>query len=110
MVKTAQNFIASDSEICGGKPCIDGTRIRVWDVHVWHDLEGKSPAEIVAEFPQLTLASVYAALSYYHDHRDEVESQIKLATENAKRMDVEHGPTRFKKLRDALIHDDSLPS
>ncbi len=20
----------------GGKPCIAGTRIRVWDVHIWH--------------------------------------------------------------------------
>ncbi len=48
---------------CGGKPCIADTRIRVWDIHVWHNLRGQSPEQIVAAFPQLSLADVYAALA-----------------------------------------------
>jgi uncharacterized protein (DUF433 family) len=63
--------------VCGGKPCIAGSRIRVQDVYVWHDLQGKSPDEIVSSFPQLTLADVYAALAYFWDHRDEVLKQMK---------------------------------
>jgi hypothetical protein len=40
-------------------------------------MEGKSPDEIVAEHPGLTLADVYAALAYYHDHRDEIAADLK---------------------------------
>lgn len=58
--------------VCGGKPCVAGSRIRVQDVYVWHERQGQSPDEIVARFPQLTLADVYAALAYFWDHRDEV--------------------------------------
>jgi len=61
---------------CGGKPCIAGTRIRVQDVYVWHELRGQSPAEIVASFPQLSLGQVHAALAYYHDHRDEIQTAV----------------------------------
>lgn len=63
--------------VCGGKPCIAGSRIRVQDVYVWHELEGRSPDEIVSSFPQLTLADVYAALAYFWDHRDEILSQMR---------------------------------
>ncbi|MEX2188784.1 MAG: DUF433 domain-containing protein [Pirellulales bacterium] len=61
---------------CGGKPRIAGTRIRVQDVVVWHERMGLSVDEIVSRFPQLTLAGVYAALAYYHDHREEIDSQM----------------------------------
>jgi hypothetical protein len=31
--------------------------------------------------PRLTLAQVYDALSYYHDHRDEIEQELRENTE-----------------------------
>jgi uncharacterized protein (DUF433 family) len=61
--------------VCGGKPCIAGTRIRVQDLYVWHELQGQSADEIVSNFPHLTLGDVYAALAYYWDHRDDMERQ-----------------------------------
>ncbi|MHB1037838.1 MAG: DUF433 domain-containing protein [Pirellulales bacterium] len=64
--------IESTPGVCGGRPRIAGHRIRVEDIVVWHEMQGKSPDEIVADFPQLTLADVYAALAYYHDHREEI--------------------------------------
>jgi len=57
--------ITTTPGVCGGKPCIAGTRIRVQDIYTWHESHGKSPDEIVRDFPQLTLADVYAALSYF---------------------------------------------
>ena len=69
--------IESNPAKCGGKPCLAGTRIRVWDIHVWHNLRGQSPEEVVAAFPQLSLADVYAALAYYLDHREEIQLQAK---------------------------------
>ncbi len=63
--------------ICGGKPRIAGTRIRVQDVYVWHQVQGMSADEIVTQFPHLTLADVHAALAYYFDYRDEIQQQMK---------------------------------
>ena len=37
---------------------------------------GWSAEEIVRQYPHLTLAEVHAALAYYHDHRDEIESEL----------------------------------
>ena len=49
--------------ICGGRPCVAGTRIRVQDIYVWHELSGQTADEIVSRFPQLTMSDVYAALA-----------------------------------------------
>jgi len=62
---------------CGGKPRIAGRRIRVQDIAAWHELQGMTPDEIVSGYPQLTLADVYAALAYYHAHREEIQRQIR---------------------------------
>lgn len=102
---TLNAHIDSKPEVCGGKPCIRGTRIRVWDIHVWHDLRGRSPQEIVAAFPQLSLADVHAALVWYLDHRDEIDTEMKQAAEFVARLEDEQGPTRFSKLRDQLLKD-----
>ena len=67
---TAADHIAVDPAVFGGKPCVAGTRVRVLDVYVWHDLRGQSADEIVSRFPHLKHADVYAALAYFWDHRD----------------------------------------
>jgi uncharacterized protein (DUF433 family) len=70
------DHITSTPGVCGGKPCVAGTRIRVQDVFVWHELQGRSADEIVVDFPQLQLADVYAALAYYWDHCEEIRKQM----------------------------------
>lgn len=62
--------------ICGGKPPIAGHRIKVQDIVIWHERMGMSPDEIIYHHPSITLADVYAALSYYHDHREDIRQQI----------------------------------
>lgn len=64
-------------ETCGGKPRIAGTRIRVQDIVAWHEVHGRSPDEIVSGYPHISLADVYAALSYYHAHREDIARQMK---------------------------------
>jgi uncharacterized protein (DUF433 family) len=61
---------------CGGRAHIAGHRIKVQHIAVWHERLAKSPDEIVAEHPGLTLADVYAALAYYCDHRQEIDAEI----------------------------------
>ncbi len=63
--------------VCGGKPRIAGHRIRVQDVVVWHEQMGMSVDEIVSRYPSITLADVYAALAYYHDHFAEIRQQMR---------------------------------
>ena len=80
--------------VCGGKPRIAGHRIRVQDIAVWHEYQGLSPDEIVAQFPQITVADVYAALTYYHDHREEIRRQMDEAEELAGRL-IRDNPPRL---------------
>ena len=80
------NHIDSDPEVCGGKPCIAGTRIRVQDIVVWTE-EGQSADEIVAGYPHLTLADVYAALTFYHDNQTLIDRQLRESEQFVGAMD-----------------------
>lgn len=71
--------------ICGGKPRIAGTRIRVQDIVLWTE-QGRSADEIITDYPQLTYADVYAALTFYHDNRELIEQQIEAADDLVDRM------------------------
>jgi uncharacterized protein (DUF433 family) len=44
---------------------------------------GRSPTEIVEQFPSITLADVHAAIAYYLDHREEIEAESRRAHEVA---------------------------
>jgi uncharacterized protein (DUF433 family) len=68
--------IESTPGVCGGKPRIAGHRIRVQDIAAWHEFHGMTPDEIIAGYPQLTLSDIYAALAYYHAHREEIQRQM----------------------------------
>jgi uncharacterized protein (DUF433 family) len=104
---TITNHIDIHESVCGGKPCVAGTRIRVWDIHVWHDLRGQSPEEIVALYPQLSVADVHAALAYYLDHRDEIDSQANADQIEVAKLQAEQSPSQFAQLRDELLRSKS---
>jgi len=92
--------------VCGGKPRIAGRRITVQNVVVWHERGGHSPDEIVSRHQGLTLADVYAALTYYHDHRDEIRVQIQADEEFAERLRAESSSPLQEKLRQKDAPDD----
>jgi uncharacterized protein (DUF433 family) len=92
---------------CGGKPRLDGTRIRVQDVAIWYERQAMSPDEIVLGWPYLTLADVHAALAYYYSHRKEIERDIQTGRELADRL-KEGQPTILEKARQNRAGDDSL--
>ena len=80
-IASLDRHISRTPDICGGKPCIAGSRIRVQDVYVWHDLQGQSVDEIVTKFPQLTHADVYAALAHFWDNRQAILEEMKAGDE-----------------------------
>jgi uncharacterized protein (DUF433 family) len=63
------------SEVRGGKPRIAGRRITVADIVLMHCRLGMSLEEIVGKY-DLSLAAVYAAMSYYYDHQREIDQSI----------------------------------
>ena len=54
---------------------LQGTRYSIDQIARWSGL-GLSGEQINAEHPDLSLEQIYAALSYYHGHRAEIDAQI----------------------------------
>jgi uncharacterized protein (DUF433 family) len=50
----------------GGKPCIRGMRITVYDILTWL-ASGMSTNEIIEEYPELQVEDIFAALSFAAD-------------------------------------------
>lgn len=73
--KTLDQRIVETPGVCGGKPRIDGHRITVQNVAIWHDRLGWSADEIANEYG-LDLADIYAALAYYFAHREAIDQSI----------------------------------
>lgn len=72
---TAHCYIEKNQRILGGEPIISGTRTPVRAiVECWR--LGHPAEEIPTHLPHLTLAQVFDALSYYSDHRDEINEYI----------------------------------
>ena len=64
--------IEADADIRGGKPCIAGTRIAVSDVVLMHLRLGQSLEQIAGHY-DIALAALHAAMTYYYDHRAEID-------------------------------------
>lgn len=73
--KLAFEYIVKKPNYCSGKAAIGATRVRVNNVVFLHK-EGKTIDEIREQYPDLTHAQIYAALAYYHDHKDEIEAEL----------------------------------
>ena len=74
-VATDHPYVTRVDTILGGEPIIKGTRTPVRAVaELWKF--GDAPEEIARKLPHLHLAQIFDALSYYDDHREEIESYI----------------------------------
>jgi len=74
-VKMEHPHIVRIGGVCGGRPIIAGTRISVRTI-VERVRLGDSPEQIMENYPPLTLAQVYDALSYYHEHKSAIEVEM----------------------------------
>lgn len=63
--------ITVDPAVCGGRPCLRGTRVRVKDVL---DMlaNGVSREEILADYPYLEAGDIVASLEYAARQSDHV--------------------------------------
>jgi uncharacterized protein (DUF433 family) len=58
-----RKVITIEPRKCGGKPCIRGLRITVYDV-LEYLASGMSPEDIVRDFPDLTPEDIRACLAF----------------------------------------------
>lgn len=82
-------LIVRSPDIRGGEPRIADTGVTVKRIVGWYKL-GLTPEEIADEFGHLTLAQVYAALTYYHANRDEIEAALTAEEEAARQLEQQH--------------------
>jgi uncharacterized protein (DUF433 family) len=69
-------YIEVVEKITGSQAMIKGTRVPV-SIIIGYLRMGETPKSLVDNIlPHLTLAQVYDALSYYHDHQDEIEQEM----------------------------------
>jgi uncharacterized protein (DUF433 family) len=69
---------------------IDGTRVTVHQIVTCYQ-QGLTPEEIAEEYPHINLAQVYAALTYYHVNRDEVDRELEAEAADFLRLAKEFG-------------------
>jgi uncharacterized protein (DUF433 family) len=98
MQAVSRDYIEISPDVRAGKPRITGTRIAVEDIAVMHLKMGYSLIEIAGKY-DLSLASVYSAMAYYFDHRDEIDCRIVEDEESIRSLQQYH-PSRLQaKLR-----------
>ncbi len=76
-IRTEHPYVTRRPGVCGGAPIVGGRRIPVWQIAYDLQHRGMSAEEIASEFEgRISPAAVYDAISYYYDHRDEIDHQI----------------------------------
>lgn len=85
LAPTIDALIEENPKLRGGRPIIAETGTTVRTIAGMYKL-GLGAEEIATQFPHLNLAQIYAALTYYHLHVDEIEADIEAdSEENLKR-------------------------
>lgn len=89
--------ISAAPGVRGGRPCIDGTRVTVADIVTLQRM-GLPPEEMRTYYSSrpLTLAEVHAALTYYYDHKDEIDAHL----EQDRQWDEGHEARRTEYLKE----------
>jgi uncharacterized protein (DUF433 family) len=69
-----------------GVAWIADTNTKVIEVTMDNAAYGWDAEEIHAAHPHLSLAQIHAALSYYHDHKSELDGQMQRQLENHRHL------------------------
>ena len=87
------SLIMRSDDIRGGRPRVAGTGITVRRIVGWYK-QGLTPEEMLTEVPHLSLAQVYAALTYYPANREEIEVDMAAEEAEAQHLAMQQAPQR----------------
>src|SRR5437764_149315 len=74
-VAVAYPHIVYDLEVRSGRPIIEGSRIAVQDIVEYFNHYGTID-RVLQALPDLTPAHVHSALTFYYDHKQEMDDDI----------------------------------
>ncbi len=60
-----------------------------------------SPDEIVSSYPTITLSDVHAALTYYYENRERIDTDVEEGRRFVAEMRASSEPSRLQKLHNA---------
>jgi uncharacterized protein (DUF433 family) len=76
-----------------GNPVIAGTTMKVVELVMAQQAHGWSVEELRFQQPHLSLNQINAALTYYRDHKEEVDADIERRSRFAEKARRENGPS-----------------
>jgi uncharacterized protein (DUF433 family) len=82
-------LIVRSPDIRGGRPRVAGTGVTVRRIASWYKL-GLTAEEIAERIGHLTLTQIYAALTYYHANRDEIDADLAAEDAVTEALEREH--------------------
>lgn len=86
-------LITTNPELRGGRPIIAGTGSTVRRIAALYR-QGYNAEEIARDKDHLTLTQVYAALTYYHANREEIEADLAAEEAEYERLAALHASKR----------------
>jgi uncharacterized protein (DUF433 family) len=89
-------LISRQPDIHGGCPIIAGTGVTVRRIAIWYK-QSLSAEEIADRIGHLTLTQVYAALTYYHANREEIDADIAAEEAEGDRIEALNSQRKIQK-------------
>jgi uncharacterized protein (DUF433 family) len=80
-------LISRQPDLHGGCPIIAGTGVTVRRIAIWYK-QSLTAEQIADRIGNLTLTQVYAALTYYHANREEIDADIAAEATEADRIEA----------------------
>jgi uncharacterized protein (DUF433 family) len=80
-----------------GTAWIAGTKVKVIEVVLDKIAYGSSPEEIHFQHPNLSLAQIHGALTYYYENQDKVDEQIKRGLEESDKLAADLSDAEFRR-------------
>jgi uncharacterized protein (DUF433 family) len=99
MSKTPATHIHLDEV---GVAWIDDTNVKVIEVVLDKLAHGSSPEEIHFQHPDLSLAQIHAALSYYYDHQQVLDATIEEQLREVEALRAQAGESPLRQRLRAL--------
>lgn len=82
------DLITTNPDVRNGRPCIAGTSLRVTDLVIAHLFHNRTPDELAADY-KISMAQVHAALSYYYQHKDALDEDIRQQISRSRKLKEE---------------------
>jgi uncharacterized protein (DUF433 family) len=80
-----------------GVAWIAGTKVKVMEVVLDKIASGSSPEEIHFQHPNLSLAQIHGALTYYYENQDTVDGQIRRGLEESDKLAAHLSDAEFRR-------------